>query len=118
MTTTTPTPTRSSAVPALALAVVAVSAGSITAIAAWDLSRTVSANSVDISDGAAHAVRTVELRVVTSEPGVKGDTSGGAQKPATLETGASINVPLFITTGERIKVDTRDGGSYLGRVSS
>jgi elongation factor P len=58
----------------------------------------------------------VELLVQYTEPGLQGDRSTGGTKPATLETGASINVPLFITTGEKIKVDTRDG-SYLGRVS-
>jgi len=57
----------------------------------------------------------VELRVVTSEPGVKGDTSGGAQKPATLETGATINVPLFINEGDLLRIDTRTGG-YCERV--
>jgi elongation factor P len=57
----------------------------------------------------------VELRVVTSEPGVKGDTSGGAQKPATLETGASINVPLFINEGDLLRIDTRTG-AYCERV--
>ena len=60
----------------------------------------------------------VELEVTYTEPGLQGDRSTGGTKPATLETGKEIQVPLFITTGERIKVDTRDGGSYLGRVSS
>ena len=59
----------------------------------------------------------VELEVTYTEPGLQGDRSTGGTKPATVETGAEIAVPLFITTGERIKVDTRDG-SYLGRVSS
>ena len=59
----------------------------------------------------------VELTISQTDPGVQGDRSTGGTKPATLETGHQINVPLFITTGERIKVDTRDG-SYLGRVSS
>ena len=59
----------------------------------------------------------VELVVQYTEPGVQGDRSTGGTKPATLETGAEIQVPLFITTGEKIKVDTRDGG-YLGRVNS
>lgn len=59
----------------------------------------------------------VELVVTYTEPGLQGDRSTGGTKPATLETGKEIQVPLFITTGERIKVDTRDG-SYLGRVSS
>ena len=51
-----------------------------------------------------------------TEPGLQGDRSTGGTKPATLETGAEIQVPLFITQGERVKVDTRDG-SYLGRVN-
>ena len=57
----------------------------------------------------------VELEVTYTEPGLQGDRSTGGTKPATLETGKVIQVPLFITTGERVKVDTRDG-SYLGRV--
>jgi elongation factor P len=59
----------------------------------------------------------VELTVQYTEPGLQGDRSTGGTKPATLETGHAINVPLFIVTGEKIKVDTRDS-SYLGRVSS
>ncbi len=59
----------------------------------------------------------VELLVQYTEPGLQGDRSTGGTKPATLESGVQINVPLFITTGERVKVDTRDS-SYLGRVSS
>jgi elongation factor P len=59
----------------------------------------------------------VELVIEYTEPGVQGDRSTGGTKPARLETGAEIGVPLFITTGEKIKVDTRDG-SYLGRVNS
>ncbi|HWU23762.1 MAG TPA: elongation factor P, partial [Nocardioides sp.] len=47
---------------------------------------------------------------------VMGDSATGRTKPATLETGAEIQVPLFIENGEKIKVDTRDGGSYLSRV--
>jgi elongation factor P len=58
----------------------------------------------------------VELLVEYTEPGLQGDRSTGGTKPARLETGAEVNVPLFITTGEKVKVDTRDG-SYLGRVS-
>ncbi|WP_030056202.1 MULTISPECIES: elongation factor P [Streptomyces] len=57
----------------------------------------------------------VELTIAETEPGVQGDRSTGGTKPATLETGAEIQVPLFVTTGEKVKVDTRDG-SYLGRV--
>ncbi len=56
----------------------------------------------------------VELRVEYTEPGLQGDRSTGGTKPARLETGYEIAVPLFITTGERVRVDTRDG-SYLGR---
>ena len=59
----------------------------------------------------------VELEVTYTEPGLQGDRSTGGTKPSTLETGKQIQVPLFITAGERVKVDTRDG-SYLGRVSS
>ncbi len=58
----------------------------------------------------------VELLVEYTEPGLQGDRSTGGTKPARLETGHEISVPLFITTGEKIKVDTRDS-SYLGRVS-
>ncbi|MCW2790040.1 MAG: efp [Aeromicrobium sp.] len=59
----------------------------------------------------------VELLVEYTEPGLQGDRSSGGTKPARLETGKEIQVPLFIVNGEKIKVDTRDG-SYLGRVSS
>ena len=57
----------------------------------------------------------VEMAVTETQPGVKGDTaSGGGSKPATLETGATVNVPLFVNIGDRIKVDTRSG-SYMSR---
>ncbi len=59
----------------------------------------------------------VELVVSHTEPGLQGDRSTGGTKPATLETGAEIQVPLFLNTGDRIKVDTRDG-RYLGRVNT
>ena len=59
----------------------------------------------------------VELTITAAEPGVKGDTATGATKPATLETGATVNVPLFINEGEVIKIDTRTG-EYLGRVNN
>jgi elongation factor P len=59
----------------------------------------------------------VNLKVTETDPGLRGDTSSGGTKAATLETGAEIQVPLFLTTGEKVKVDTRDG-RYLGRVSS
>ncbi|HOB05571.1 MAG TPA: elongation factor P [Propionibacteriaceae bacterium] len=57
----------------------------------------------------------VELEITYTEPGLQGDRSTGGTKPATVETGLQIQVPLFITTGERVKVDTRTG-EYLSRV--
>jgi elongation factor P len=59
----------------------------------------------------------VELVISHTDPGLQGDRSTGGTKPATLETGAEIQVPLFVSTGEKVKVDTRDG-RYLGRVNS
>ena len=58
----------------------------------------------------------VELEVTETEPGFAGNTATGAQKPATVETGAQISVPLFITIGEKVKIDTRTG-EYLGRAN-
>lgn len=58
----------------------------------------------------------VELTITYTEPGLQGDRSNAGSKPATLETGAEIKVPLFLETGTKVKVDTRDG-SYLGRVN-
>jgi len=57
----------------------------------------------------------MELEVTHTEPGARGDTVSGAEKPATLETGAVIRVPLFINKGDRVKVDTRDG-RYIERL--
>ena len=57
----------------------------------------------------------VELKVVKCDPGVRGDTVSGAQKPATLESGYQMNVPLFINEGDVLKIDTRSG-EYLSRV--
>jgi elongation factor P len=57
---------------------------------------------------------TVVLKIVQTDPGVRGDTSGGGGKPATLETGAVVRVPLFVQTGELVKVNTRTG-EYLSR---
>jgi elongation factor P len=59
---------------------------------------------------------TMELVVQHTDPGLQGDRSTGGTKPATLETGAQIQVPLFVNTGDRLKVDTRDG-RYLGRAN-
>ncbi|RLG30411.1 elongation factor P, partial [Methanosarcinales archaeon] len=61
--------------------------------------------------------KTVDLEVVKTEPGVKGDTATGGSKPATLETGAVIQVPLFINEGDIIRVDTRTS-EYIERVLS
>lgn len=58
---------------------------------------------------------TVELRVTETEPGVKGDTATGATKPAVVETGAQIMVPLFVNQDDMVKIDTRSG-EYLSRV--
>jgi elongation factor P len=72
---------------------------------------------VTLWNGAPLAVEpphTVTLKIVETDPGVRGDTSGGGGKPATLETGAVVRVPLFVQTGEAIKVNTRTG-EYLAR---
>jgi elongation factor P len=60
---------------------------------------------------------TVELIVTHTEPGLQGDRSSAGTKPATVQTGAELQVPLFINTGDKLKVDSRDG-SYLGRVNA
>ncbi len=57
----------------------------------------------------------VELEITDTEPGFKGDTATGASKPATVETGATVSVPLFVEIGDKIKIDTRTG-EYLSRV--
>ena len=57
----------------------------------------------------------VELVITDTEPGFKGDTATGASKPATVETGAQVSVPLFVEQGDKIKIDTRTG-DYLSRV--
>lgn len=57
----------------------------------------------------------VELVITETEPGFKGDTATGATKPATVETGATVYVPLFVNQGDAIKIDTRTG-EYLSRV--
>ena len=57
----------------------------------------------------------VELEITETEPGFKGDTATGATKPAVVETGATVNVPLFVELGDKIKIDTRTG-EYLSRV--
>jgi elongation factor P len=59
----------------------------------------------------------VELEVVQTDPGFKGDTATGGSKPATLETGAVVKVPLFVNVGDVLKIDTRTG-EYIERASS
>jgi len=59
----------------------------------------------------------MELAIVETDPGVRGDTASGGSKPARLETGATVQVPLFLNVGDVIKVDTRSG-DYLGRVAT
>ena len=58
-----------------------------------------------------------QLKITYTEPGLKGDTATNTLKPATVETGATVRVPLFINEGETIEVDTREG-SYVGRVKA
>ncbi len=57
----------------------------------------------------------VELEITYTEPGVRGDTATNTLKPATVETGAQVNIPLFVNQGEKIKIDTRTG-QYVERV--
>jgi len=59
----------------------------------------------------------IEFNIVESEPGIKGDSSKSGTKPAKVDTGAIIQVPLFINVGDKIKVDTRTGGTYVERVN-
>src|SRR5947208_1111913 len=59
----------------------------------------------------------VELAIAQTDPGVRGDTAQGGTKPSTLETGAVVQVPLFLNEGDVVKVDTRTG-EYLGRVAT
>jgi elongation factor P len=60
---------------------------------------------------------TVELKITSTVPGVRGDSANAGTKPATVETGATVNVPLFLNEGDTIKVDTRTGG-YIERVKN
>ncbi len=59
----------------------------------------------------------IELQITQTDPGIRGDTASGGSKPATLETGAVVQVPLFLNQGDVVKVDTRSG-EYLGRVAA
>lgn len=79
-----------------------------------DVVEVVSDASTDTVLYAEMPVKTV-LEITYTEPGIKGDTATNTLKPATVETGATVRVPLFINNGEKIEVDTRDG-SYVGRV--
>jgi elongation factor P len=75
---------------------------------------TVQLVTVDGSPAGVQLPASVELEVAETEPGVKGDTVSNVTKPATLETGATVQVPLFVNIGDRIKVDTREG-RYISR---
>jgi elongation factor P len=77
-------------------------------------SSTVQMLTVDGRPGGLQMPSSVELSVSETEPGVKGDTVSNVTKPATLETGAVVNVPLFVNVGDRIRVDTRSG-EYVSR---
>ena len=59
----------------------------------------------------------IEFNIIETEPGIKGDSSKSGNKPATVDTGATIQVPLFINVGDKIKVDTRTGGTYVERIN-
>ncbi|GAA1751861.1 elongation factor P [Nonomuraea bangladeshensis] len=92
-----------------------VSAATVGTAANYMLENTTA--TVAFNEGAALYVdlpAAAELTIAETEPGLQGDRSTGGTKPAKLETGAEIKVPLFITTGEKVKVDTRTG-EYLGR---
>ena len=78
---------------------------------------TVLTNTEDGSTLSVEMPQSVILEVSTTEPGVKGNTATNATKPAILETGAKINVPLFINEGDRVKIDS-EKGSYLERVKN
>lgn len=70
-------------------------------------------------DGAVSGVQlptSIELKVTQTQPAVRGDTVGNVMKPAVLETGVTVQVPGFVNEGDTLKVDTRDGGSYISRV--
>ena len=81
-----------------------------------DIVEVVSDASTDTVIYAEMPMKTV-LEITYTEPGLKGDTATNTLKPATVETGATVRVPLFINTGEKIEIDTRDG-SYVGRVKA
>ena len=72
---------------------------------------------IDGSPASVELPNFIELTVVRTDPGIRGDTASGGSKPATLETGAVIQVPLFLNEGDVVKVDTRSG-DYLGRVAT
>jgi elongation factor P len=75
---------------------------------------TVQLLSVDDKPSSLQLPSSVELAVTATEPGVKGDTVSNVMKAATLETGAVVQVPLFVNEGDRVKVDTREG-KYISR---
>jgi elongation factor P len=72
---------------------------------------------IDGSPASVELPNFMELAIVKTDPGIRGDTASGGSKPATLETGAVVQVPLFLNEGDVVKVDTRSG-DYLGRVAA
>ncbi len=70
---------------------------------------------LQVSYGGIRAVKGIDLEIAEAEPGMRGDTVSGATKPVKVETGLVVQVPLFVETGDEIKVDTRSG-SYITRV--
>jgi elongation factor P len=71
---------------------------------------------IDGSPASVELPNFIELRITRTDPGIRGDTASGGSKPATLETGAVVQVPLFLNEGDVVKVDTRTG-AYLSRVA-
>jgi elongation factor P len=72
---------------------------------------------IDGSPAAVELPNFIQLAIARTDPGIRGDTASGGSKPATLETGAVVQVPLFLNVGDIVKVDTRSG-EYLGRVAA
>jgi elongation factor P len=95
---------------------IAVAEGTVAEALKWTKPSTeVDVLFIDSEPADVQLASSVELEVTETEPGLRGDTaSGGGSKPATLETGATIAVPLFVNVGDRIKVDTRSG-DYMSR---
>ena len=100
---------------AAALATIAGAAIGVAVNAATDMEETVVATLWNDEPIAVSPPNFVNLRVTQTDPGLRGDTATGATKPATLETGAVVRVPLFVEEGEVLRIDTRTG-EYVSRV--